>query len=33
MHITVEVPDETLSSLWKDPKSFGEELRLAAAVK
>lgn len=33
MRVTVEVPDEAMDALRTDPRSFGEELRLAAAVK
>lgn len=33
MRVTVEVPDEAMDALRTDPRSFSEELRLAAAVK
>lgn len=33
MRVTVEVPEAALDALRKDPTSFAEEMRLAAAVK
>lgn len=33
VQMTVDVPEEALSALRKDPASFARELRLAAAVK
>lgn len=33
VHMTIEMPEETLAALRKDPESFARELRLAAAVK
>ena len=31
--IKVDIPEGVFSALWKDPKEFAMELRLAAAVK
>ncbi len=31
--MTIEMPEEALSALHKDPGAFAQELRLAAAVK
>jgi predicted HTH domain antitoxin len=33
VQITIEVPEDVLASLHKDPQSFARELCLAAAVK
>jgi len=33
VQMTIEMPEETLAALHKDPASFAKELRLAAAVK
>ena len=33
VQMTIEMPEEALAALHKDPKSFARELRLAAAVK
>lgn len=33
VQVTFELPEDTLSSVRKDPESFTRELRLAAAVK
>lgn len=33
VRMTIEVPDEALSALRKDPKQFAAEMRVAAAVK
>jgi predicted HTH domain antitoxin len=33
VHMTIEMPEEALAALHKDPESFAKELRLAAAVK
>ena len=31
--ITIEVPDETLAALRKDPEEFAREMRIAATVE
>ena len=31
--VTFKLPEDVLSSVWKDPERFTQELRLAAAVK
>ncbi len=33
VQMTIEMPEEALAALRKDPTSFAKELRLAAAVK
>ena len=33
VQMTIEMPEEALAALHKDPESFAKELRLAAAVK
>jgi predicted HTH domain antitoxin len=33
VHMTIEMPEEALAALRKDPDAFARELRLAAAVK
>lgn len=33
VRMTIEVPEEALSALRKDPKQFAAEMRVAAAVK
>lgn len=33
VHMTIEMPEEALAALRKDPDAFAKELRLAAAVK
>jgi predicted HTH domain antitoxin len=33
VRMTIELPEEALASLRKDPQSFASEMRLAAAVK
>ena len=33
VQMTLEVPEEALAALRKDPESFAKEMRLAAAVK
>ena len=33
IQMTIEVPEEALASLRKDPKGFAREMQLAAAVK
>jgi predicted HTH domain antitoxin len=33
VRMTIEMPEGALAALHKDPQSFAEELRLAAAVK
>jgi predicted HTH domain antitoxin len=33
IQLTIDIPDETLGALRKDPQSFARELKLAAAAK
>ena len=33
VHMTIEMPEETLGALRKAPEDFAREMRLAAAVK
>jgi predicted HTH domain antitoxin len=33
VRMTLEIPEEALAALRKEPKDFAQELRLAAAVK
>jgi predicted HTH domain antitoxin len=33
VQMTLEIPEEALAALRKDPESFAKEMRLAAAVK
>ncbi len=33
VQMMLEIPEEALAALWKEPKDFAQELRLAAAVK
>lgn len=33
VHMTIDMPEEALAALRKDPASFAKEMRLAAAVK
>ena len=33
VQMTIEMPEEALAALHKDPESFAKELRLTAAVK
>ena len=33
VQMTIDMPDEALAALRKDPASFAKEMRLAAAVK
>jgi len=33
VRMTIEIPEETLAALHKEPEDFARELRLAAAVK
>ena len=33
VHMTIDMPEEVLAALRKDPQGFAKEMRLAAAVK